>query len=216
MSEIDDGLPEFTESERIRIQATESDFASMGDALRNGTATPEDVEGALARFMSLDIDPQKRRNALHIPAEPDRMRRRSRPSCAGSPTAGDAGSASTPAGTPWSSPPITASPSLMPITSCTRSRKNLARCATATTGPAARTPARAARRHGCHYRRRPTRFRDHLRTMRGTLSTAENPLLGENALPFLRRATRIRARVAARPGVAPHRRAAHRRMPTER
>jgi hypothetical protein len=69
MSDGDDGIPELTESERIRIQATESDFAAMGDALRNGTATPEDVEGAFARFMSLDVDPQKRRNALHIPAD---------------------------------------------------------------------------------------------------------------------------------------------------
>jgi hypothetical protein len=69
MSNSDDRIPELTESERIRIQATESDFTAMGDALRNGTATPEDVEGAFARFMSLDIDPQKRRNALHIPAD---------------------------------------------------------------------------------------------------------------------------------------------------
>ncbi len=69
MSDGEEGIPELTESERIRIQATESDFAAMGDALRNGTATPEDVEGAFARFMSLDVDPQKRRNALHIPAD---------------------------------------------------------------------------------------------------------------------------------------------------
>jgi hypothetical protein len=69
MSGSDDGIPELTESERIRIQATESDFTAMGDALRNGTATPEDVEGAFARFMTLDIDPQKHRNALHIPAD---------------------------------------------------------------------------------------------------------------------------------------------------
>jgi hypothetical protein len=69
MSDSGDGIPELTESERIRIRATESDFAAMGDALRNGTATPEDVEGAFARFMSLDIDPQNHRNALHIPAD---------------------------------------------------------------------------------------------------------------------------------------------------
>lgn len=69
MSDGDEGIPELTESERIRIQATESDFTAMGDALRNGTATPEDVEGAFARFMSLDIDPDKHRNALHIPAD---------------------------------------------------------------------------------------------------------------------------------------------------
>jgi hypothetical protein len=69
MSESDDGIPELTEAERIRIQATESDLAAMGDALRSGTATPEDVEGAFARFMSLDVDPEKLRNALHIPAD---------------------------------------------------------------------------------------------------------------------------------------------------
>jgi hypothetical protein len=69
MSGSDEDIPELTESERIRIRATESDFAAMGEGLRNGTATPEDVEGAFARFMSLDIDPQKRRNALHIPAD---------------------------------------------------------------------------------------------------------------------------------------------------
>ena len=69
MTDGDGDIPELTESERIRIQATESDFTAMGDALRNGTATPEDVEGAFARFMSLDIDPHKHRNALHIPAD---------------------------------------------------------------------------------------------------------------------------------------------------
>ena len=69
MSDGDEGIPELTESERIRIRATESDFTAMGDALRNGTATPENVEGAFARFMSLDVDPQKHRNALHIPAD---------------------------------------------------------------------------------------------------------------------------------------------------
>lgn len=69
MNDGDDGIPELTEAELIRIQATESDFTAMGDALRNGTATPEDVEGAFGRFMSLDIDPQKHRNALHIPAD---------------------------------------------------------------------------------------------------------------------------------------------------
>ena len=69
MSESDGGIPELTEAERIRIRATESDFIAMGDALRNGTATSEDVEGAFARFMSRDIDPEKHRNALHIPAD---------------------------------------------------------------------------------------------------------------------------------------------------
>lgn len=69
MGDGGEDIPELTESERIRIRATESDFAAMGDALRSGTATPEDVEGAFARFMSLGIDPEKHRNALHIPAD---------------------------------------------------------------------------------------------------------------------------------------------------
>ena len=69
MSKSDDGIPELTESERIRIRATESDVTAMGEALRSGTATHDDVEGALARLRSLDIDPQKQRNALHIPAD---------------------------------------------------------------------------------------------------------------------------------------------------
>lgn len=58
----DDGVPELTESERVRLRATESDFAAMGDALRNGTSAPEDVEGASARFMS--------REASQRPAHP--------------------------------------------------------------------------------------------------------------------------------------------------
>lgn len=69
MSESDDGIPELTESEQIRIRAAESDFAAMGDALRSGTATAEGVEGAFARLMALDIDPHRHRNALHIPAD---------------------------------------------------------------------------------------------------------------------------------------------------
>lgn len=69
MSESDDGIPELTEAEQLRIRATESDFTAMGDALRNGTATAEDVDGAFARFMALDIDSHRHRNALHIPAD---------------------------------------------------------------------------------------------------------------------------------------------------
>ncbi|KAA0109928.1 hypothetical protein [Mycolicibacterium sp. P1-5] len=69
MSDGDDGIPDLTEAELVRIRATESDVTAMGDALRNGTATHDDVEGALARLRSLDIDPQKQRNALHVPAD---------------------------------------------------------------------------------------------------------------------------------------------------
>lgn len=69
MSDGDDGTSELTEAELIRIRATESDVTAMGDALRNGTATHDDVEGALARLRSLDVDPHKQRNAMHIPAD---------------------------------------------------------------------------------------------------------------------------------------------------
>lgn len=69
MSNSGDGIPELTEAERILLAAAESDVAAMGGALHNGTATPEDVEGAFARLTSLDIDPQKPRNALHVPPD---------------------------------------------------------------------------------------------------------------------------------------------------
>jgi hypothetical protein len=69
MSGGSDGIPALTEAEKLRIRAAESDVAAMGDALRNDTATPEDVNGALACVTSLDIDLEKHRNALHIPAD---------------------------------------------------------------------------------------------------------------------------------------------------
>jgi hypothetical protein len=69
VADTDDDIPELADSERMRLQATESDFAAMGEGLRNGTATPEDVDGAFARLLSLDIDWKKRRNALHIPPD---------------------------------------------------------------------------------------------------------------------------------------------------
>lgn len=62
-----DGIPELTEAEKIRIRAAESDIAAMGDALRNDTATPEEIDGTLARVTSLNIDLEKHRNALNIP-----------------------------------------------------------------------------------------------------------------------------------------------------
>ncbi|OPX11786.1 hypothetical protein [Mycobacterium sp. AT1] len=69
MSDGDEDIPELTEAEKILYRATESDFAAMGDALRNGTATPDDVDGAFARLLSMDYDRDKHRNALHIPAD---------------------------------------------------------------------------------------------------------------------------------------------------
>ncbi len=69
MSDGDKDIPELTDAEKILYRATESDFAAMGDALRNGTATPDDVDGAFARLLSVDYDRDKHRNALHIPAD---------------------------------------------------------------------------------------------------------------------------------------------------
>ena len=69
MGHGDDDIPELTEAEKILYRATESDFTAMGDALRNGTATPDDVDGAFARLLSIDYDRDKHRNALHIPAD---------------------------------------------------------------------------------------------------------------------------------------------------
>lgn len=69
MSDDRDEIPELTDAERILWRATESDFAAMGDALRNGTATPDDVEGAFGRLLSMDYDRDRHRNALHIPGD---------------------------------------------------------------------------------------------------------------------------------------------------
>lgn len=65
----DDRIPELTEAETLRWRAVESDLTAMSEALNNGTATPEDVDGAFARLMELDIDHHKHRNALHIPSD---------------------------------------------------------------------------------------------------------------------------------------------------
>ena len=69
MSSTDDDIPELTDAEKILWRATESDFTAMGDALRNGTATPDDVDGAFARLLSMDYDRERHLNALHIPAD---------------------------------------------------------------------------------------------------------------------------------------------------
>lgn len=70
MASGDDGrIPELTEAEKIRWRAAESDLTAISEALNNGTATPEDVDGAFARLTALDIDHHKHRNALHIPPD---------------------------------------------------------------------------------------------------------------------------------------------------
>lgn len=63
------GIPELTEAEKILLRAAEADITAMSEALNKGTATPEDVNGAFAHLMALDIDPRKRRNALRLPTD---------------------------------------------------------------------------------------------------------------------------------------------------
>lgn len=69
MNDGGDDIPHLTDAEKILWRATESDFTAMGDALRNGTATPDDVDGAFARLLSMNYDRDKHRNALHIPGD---------------------------------------------------------------------------------------------------------------------------------------------------
>jgi hypothetical protein len=68
MSEHRD-IPELTEAEQIRVRAMVSDMTEMASGLGAGTATPDDVEGAVARIMSVDVDRDTMLNALHIPAD---------------------------------------------------------------------------------------------------------------------------------------------------
>lgn len=68
MSE-DRDFPELTDAEKIRVRAMVSDMTEMAAGLRAGTATSEDVEGAVARIMSVDVDRDSMINALHIPAD---------------------------------------------------------------------------------------------------------------------------------------------------
>ncbi len=66
---VGDGVRELTHAERIRLRAADSDVAAMGEAPRNGTATPDDVEAALARSRALDIDPATLRNVLQVQSD---------------------------------------------------------------------------------------------------------------------------------------------------
>lgn len=68
MSE-DHDIPELTDAEKIRVRAMVSDMTELAAGLRSGTATPEDVEGAVARIMSLDVDRDTMLNALHLPTD---------------------------------------------------------------------------------------------------------------------------------------------------
>jgi hypothetical protein len=68
MSEHHD-IPELTPAEKIRVRAMVSDMTEMAAGLRAGTAAPEDVEGAVARVMSVDVDRDTMLNALHVPVD---------------------------------------------------------------------------------------------------------------------------------------------------
>jgi hypothetical protein len=68
MSE-DQDIPELTPAEKIRVRAMVSDMTEMAAGLRAGTATPQGVEGAVARITSVDVDRDTMLNALHIPAD---------------------------------------------------------------------------------------------------------------------------------------------------
>jgi hypothetical protein len=68
MSE-DHDIPGLTDADKIRLRAMMSDLTEMAAGLRAGTADPEDVEGGVARTMSVDVDRDTMLNALHIPAD---------------------------------------------------------------------------------------------------------------------------------------------------
>lgn len=68
MSEHHD-IPELTPAEQMRVRAMVSDMTEMVAGLGAGTATSKDVEGAVARIMSVDVDRGSTLNALHVPAD---------------------------------------------------------------------------------------------------------------------------------------------------
>lgn len=61
----DKHIPELTDQQRARIWAAGSDINEMTALLRAGTATPDDVAGALNRLLSTEVN----RDALHIPPD---------------------------------------------------------------------------------------------------------------------------------------------------
>ena len=69
MNDHDRDSPELTEAQKVRWQAAVSDIREMSAGLRDGTATREDMEGALNRLTPCDIDRDTLINALHIPTD---------------------------------------------------------------------------------------------------------------------------------------------------
>ncbi|WIM85944.1 hypothetical protein PT015_13460 [Candidatus Mycobacterium wuenschmannii] len=62
-------FPDLTDAEKARWAAAHSDMQEMSSGLQDGTTTRDDIQGALNRLMSIDIDQQKLTNALHVPPD---------------------------------------------------------------------------------------------------------------------------------------------------
>lgn len=62
-------IPELTDAQKARWQATVSDVKEMSAGLRGGTMTQQDMQGALNRLLSCDIDRDTLINAVHIPLD---------------------------------------------------------------------------------------------------------------------------------------------------
>jgi hypothetical protein len=62
-------FPALTDAQKSRWQASVSDVKQMSASLRDGTATREDMEGALNRLLSCDIDRDTLINAVHVPPD---------------------------------------------------------------------------------------------------------------------------------------------------
>jgi hypothetical protein len=69
MTRDEKDFPELTDAEKMRWTAAHSDIREMSAGLQDGTTTRDDIQGALNRLMSTDIDRQKLINALHIPPD---------------------------------------------------------------------------------------------------------------------------------------------------
>jgi hypothetical protein len=64
-----DEFPELTDAQKAGWQAAVSDIREMSAGLRDGTATREDMEGALNRLLSCDIDRDILINSVHVPPD---------------------------------------------------------------------------------------------------------------------------------------------------
>lgn len=67
-----DGFPELSDAQKAGWQAAVPDIREMSAGLRDGTATREDMEGALNRLVSCDIDRDALINAVHVPPDAGR------------------------------------------------------------------------------------------------------------------------------------------------